>query len=399
VTRVVVLGYRGGLDEAMRRRGLQPFFVVEKVKDALAGREHVRVADMENAQEVLRAVLARDLAGVRAVVTDHEEAVFTAAVLRAHFGAPGDRDHVRTLRFRDKLLQKRALPAGIARARCRHVTPGDAFGDLAAELGVPFVVKPANGFGARRTTVVGSAGDLAAWWEQDAARSDVQAVAESLVRGAELHVDGVWQDGALAWSCLSRYLDAPMRHAEGAILADGLLARDRHPELFARAEALTAEVLAGLGAPDTVFHLEAFEGDDGTLTFGECAIRVAGGKVPEVVWRTYGVDLYEAVLALALGERAEVPREPSEPERYHGYALLRRFPGVELTEAAFREHFALDELDYPAGADARVGAYGRVGHAIVSHPDSDGLQELLADLVAFNRTGRARARTGAGGGA
>ena len=86
--------------------------------EALHGRPFRRVADLENVREVLGAVMAADLASVcvAGVVTGHEQGVFTVALLRDHFGLPGDSDWTRAPGFRDKYLQKTALPGEVARA-------------------------------------------------------------------------------------------------------------------------------------------------------------------------------------------------------------------------------------------------------------------------------------------
>jgi biotin carboxylase len=297
--------------------------------------------------------------------------------------------------FRDKFLQKRALPPVLPRARCMYATGYLAFADLAGLLGEPFVVKPANGYGSARTSVISSAEELAGYWAQGADRSDVQFVAESFVPGEEVHVDGVWQHGELVWSCLSRYAEAPADWSQGGVVASGQVARASQPKLYQQIEELARTALAALEAPATVFHLEAFMRADGEPVFGECAIRVAGAMVPEVIDLTYGVDLYDAALSLALGEKPDLG-DARSPHRYFGYILLRRFPGVDLTEDDFRAAFDLHDISF--GSDARVGSYGRIGHAVVGHADSDELHRLMVDVIAFNRTGlpprRPRRRAG-----
>jgi len=390
---VVVLGFRRGLDEAIARRGMRPFYVVEKVKPELAGRDHVRVCRLEDAQEVLRAVRARGIRQVRAVVTTHEEGVFTAALLRRYFGTPGDHDYARTLPFRDKFLQKQALPAGVPRARCRYVADTTPFAELEEELGLPFVVKPANGYGSARTSVISSAEEFTAYWQEGVARSDVQSVAESFVVGDEVHVDGVWQDGDLAWSSVSRYVEALGSWTRGTTVASGPVASEVEPELHRQLEQLTRTTLSALDAPATVFHLEAFVTPGQEPTFGECAIRLVGGMAPEGLELTYGMNLYDATLSLALGERPELPDPDRTPERYFGWILLRSFPGVHLGEDDFRAAFDLQEISFdPAG---RVGAYGRRGYAIVGHSDSRQTLRLIKDIIEFSRTGvRPVARVG-----
>lgn len=390
MTTVVVLGYREGLDAAVRRRGLAAFHVVEKMKPQLAGREYVRVAHLEDAQEVLRAVQARGLTNVAAVVTGHEEAVFSAALVRAFLGTPGDRDHVRVLQFRDKALQKRALPAGVVHARCDYVGPEATHAGLVQQFGSPFVLKPANGFGSVRTSMIGTAAEFDAYRAEYQDTSDVQTVAESYVAGEEVHLDGLWQGGQLVWSCLSRYMDAPASWLKGGILGDSLVDRRRRPELCALADDLAQTALGGLDAPDTVFHLEAYIPPGGDqLVFGECAARIAGAMVPEVIELTYGVDLYETVLALGLGETPDPGHAARDPDHWYGYVYLRQFDGVELTEDDFRRTFDPHEVVFPTDpAAAQVGAYGRVGHAVLAHPDSDQLHRLVCEVAAFSRSGK-----------
>jgi biotin carboxylase len=383
---MIVLGYRKGLDAAVRARGLDAFHVTEKHKPALDGRPACRVAALEDAQEVLRAVGAAGLADVAGVVTGHEQGVFTAAVLRHHLGLPGDRDFAATLRFRDKHVQKAALPAAIRRARCAYVRRGTTYASLAEALGTPFVVKPANGFGAVSTRVVGSAEELAAMVGDGPPASDVAFVAESFVAGREIHVDGLWEGGRLVWSSVARYHDGPMNAANGGILAGMVVSPAQAPQLVERAQELAAEVLGALDAPDAVFHLEAFVDGD-ALVFGECAIRVAGAHVPEIVQLTHGVDLFAAQVALALGEPAAPTIGAQDVTDLFGYVYLRRFAGREVTEADFRRRFPVIEIDYPRDPGARAGAYGRVGHAIVADADGERLAERIAAIARFNEHG------------
>ena len=165
MTRILVLGYRQGIDDAIVRRGLEPFFVVERVKPQLASRQYAQVASLEDAQEVLRVVLARGLGDLSAVVTGHEEAVFSAALLRSAFGLPGDADYARTLRFRDKYLQKRALPDDVPHARCEYATPATAYEQLAAAPAGRSRSSRPTASAREHTRVVRSAAELEDYWD------------------------------------------------------------------------------------------------------------------------------------------------------------------------------------------------------------------------------------------
>ncbi|CAM5601424.1 ATP-grasp domain-containing protein OS=Streptomyces antimycoticus OX=68175 GN=SANT12839_004930 PE=4 SV=1 [Streptomyces antimycoticus] len=50
--KMIVIGYRDDLDQALRRRDVDPFYIVQAPASPPKGRRSIRVADMENAQEI-----------------------------------------------------------------------------------------------------------------------------------------------------------------------------------------------------------------------------------------------------------------------------------------------------------------------------------------------------------
>ena len=384
---MIVIGHRDGLDQALQRRGLEPFYIVQAPAHTPEGRRFTRVADMENVQEILRAVLSADLDEVAGVLTVHEMGVFGAACLRQQLGLPGNTDAKTVLSFRDKYLQKSKLPPRIRRARCRHISGDTPFTELADELGDVFVVKPATGAGAQRTNIIRTPEEYARALKLFSGGSDVEIVAESFVDAPEVYVDGIWKDGGLHWSSMSRNHISPLSAVQGGVLAAHILDRRRHSELFQQAETLAGQSLAALKAPDCVFHLEVFTTEAG-LTFGECAIRLPGALSPQVNKLTYGVDLFDAEISLALGEEvtAGAP-DDTAPERFYGYILLRRPQEGTLTQQDFERNFRFDEIQYSSSPDAPVGPYGRVGQAIVSDQDELKLQQTIENIVRFNEVG------------
>ncbi|WP_030675555.1 ATP-grasp domain-containing protein [Streptomyces sp. NRRL B-1347] len=383
---IIVIGYRDDLDRALRHRGLDPHYLVQAPARPPENRRFLRVADMENAQELLRAVLSANLGDAVGVLTVHEMGVFGAAFLRGQLGLPGNADSASVLFFRDKYLQKSRLPPEVKRARCRYTTEDTPYGELVGELGATFVLKPATGAGSQRTSVVRSPEEYARAVAAFSGRSDVGMVAESFVDASEVYVDGIWRDGTLHWSSLSRNHIAPLRAVQGGVLAAHVLDRNRHAELFRQADALATQALTALDAPDCVFHLEAFT-TAGGLTFGECAIRLPGALSPQVNKLTYGVDLFDVEISLALGEDVARPRVGGAPERFYGYVLLRRPENGSLTRADFERNFTFDEIAYTP--DAPAGPYGMVGYAVVSDPDELKLEKTLEDIARFNERGGA----------
>jgi hypothetical protein len=383
---MIVIGYREDLDRALERRGLDPYYLIEAPMGPPEGRRCTRVSDIENAQEILRAVLSAGIGDVAGVLSVHEMGIFGAAYLRQQLKLPGNTDSKTVLYFRDKYLQKSGLPSDVRRARCRYVPQGTSFADLADELGDAFVIKPATGAGALRTAVVRSREEYAQALRPFSGRSDVEIVAESRVDAPELYLDGVWADGGLRWSSLSRYHVSPLRAVQGGILAGHIMDRRRCPELFQHAEMLAGRVLGSLNAPDCVFHMEAFAEESG-LTFGECAIRLPGGLSPRINELTFGVDFFDVEISLALGEGVPRTLGSGTPDRFHGFLLLRRPGSGELTQQDFERNFRFDEIAYDSSPDAPVGPYGRVGTAIVSDQDELKLRSTIEDIARFNEVG------------
>lgn len=382
---VVCLGYREGFARAAERRGLPVHFVVEKDKTALRSHRFTKVSDLAATEEILRAVLRDVDDKVTAVVTGHEQALFSVAALRGVFGTPGDADLRTAVRFRDKWLQKASLPSSVSRAGCEYL-PRDAprYDELAARLGPRLVVKPADGHGSQRTELVRDQAALDTYRERNPTVSDVQTVVESFVEGYEIHVDGVWLEGRLLWGTVSKYLGPLMNWTEGAPVGDCPLG-DAAPELQSAAIDLTVETLGALRAPDTVFHLEAFVDGAGKLHLGEVAARMVGALTPEILLFTFGVDLYDVALDLALGVTPQVPATGPAPEALYGFVYLARDPRVPLTEQGFRDRFDLVECEYPAESEGRVGSYGRWGHAVVTAPTHEKVVQALNAVALFNR--------------
>lgn len=382
--RVVVLGYRAGVDRALARRGLDTFHVVDDRSAHAATHIDRRVEDLEDVQAVCRAVLDQNLGAVSAVVTDQEEGVFSAAVLRRHFDI-SSRDPASLLLFRDKYLQKRALPDSVRRAACGYLTNERSYRDIADDLGSPFVLKPSNGCRSDQTRIVSSATEFASYVDAFGPRTDQALVAEGYVEGQEFHIDGVWADGELRWCSVSRFVSSPIASQYGAPVAGRIVARSREPMLFEQAEQLAVEALTALDAPYGVFHLEAFETTDGVV-FGECAARPPGAPIPALVALTYGVDLNDIHVAISLGERLPaLPHPHTDPTTLFGYVLLRKYPSGPRNSAEFDRRFRPVELVYDASEGAIENSYASVGHIIIGDSDPVSLQDRLHEVMRFNR--------------
>ncbi|MEU0674252.1 hypothetical protein ABZ330_15395 [Streptomyces sp. NPDC006172] len=378
---LVCLGYRGGFVAAARKRDVPLHFVVDKVRPELAGNQFTLVSDLGDAQQVLRAV-REAVPKPDGAVTGNERAVFSVNVLRLAFGLPAASDFEAVIRFRDKRVQKSLLGAEVRRARCRYVSSDDTYATLRSDLGARFVLKPADGYGARATMPISSPAELEDYRRNNPTSGDVDLVGESYVQGEEFHVDGVWMRGSATWMTVSRYTTSNLSWLEGYAPGSAPLAGQQSP-LDDAARAMTLRVMSDLAAPDCVFHLEGYVSEEGTVTFGEVGSRPGGPLIPETLERTYGIDLYGAAIDIALGREPAVPPSERVASPVYGCALLTRHPEDAVTESDLRARFGLDECHYPPPDKGRRKVYGHWGHAYVRGADHASVVASMRAVAAY----------------
>jgi hypothetical protein len=82
----------------------------------------------------------------------------------------------------------------------------------------PFVIKPATGAGALRTNIIRSPEEYARALKLFSGQSDVEIVAESFIDAPEVYIDGIWKNGDLRWSSISRNHNSPLSAVQGGVL-------------------------------------------------------------------------------------------------------------------------------------------------------------------------------------
>ena len=253
---IVCLGYRAGLIRQVTQRGLAPFIIATKVKPGLEDFQYCLVENLEDAQEVLRALslMMPMNVNVVGVITGHEEGVFTAAIIRDCLNLPGPRSYQSLLRFRDKHLQKSLLRDAVPCAKSMYVSHGKSYADVVSSLGSPFVIKPANGAGSKRTQLIYDKSALNAFLTDSKTNSDIALVAESAIQGAEYCVDGLWENGQLIWFTVCQYNTNPINYHRGKSLAAQILSNLEYPSLYQRASKLIIDVMNKLVPESADIH-------------------------------------------------------------------------------------------------------------------------------------------------
>jgi biotin carboxylase len=255
--------------------------------------------------EIVNAVtyLAREKKIDRIVALDEFD-MEAAATLREHMRIPGM--GLTTMRyFRDKLaMRMKALEGGI---RVPDFIPVLNHHDIRYYLNHvpgPWVLKPRSEASAIGIKKIDSAEAL---WPVLESLGDKQSsfLLEKFVPGDVYHVDSVVSEREVVFCSVSRYGAPPMAVAQqGGIFTTYLLPAESREAISLRQ--LNCDLIGALGLVRGVSHAEFIAArDDGHFYFLECAARVGGAYISEMVETATGINLWRewARIEIAGGKR------------------------------------------------------------------------------------------------
>lgn len=259
-----------------------------------------------NDVEGLLAALARTRAD--AITTSGSEVALKAAAhVAARAKLPFHADPETIRRCQEKDAMRAGYEAGGVPvppfARCETLADLEAF---VHTHGFPVVVKPSRGWGQRGVARVDDASELAVAFEGAMAQSKsaglAMVVVEAFLDGGEYSVNGWIEDGRLVSYCVTERLTVPGKRPLGVMVAElhpsGLSAEDEAKVI--EAARLGAAALGHLRGP---CYSQVMLGRRGAYLL-ETAARMGGGFDADVTRLASGVDLYERVLGVALGDPA-----------------------------------------------------------------------------------------------
>jgi biotin carboxylase len=241
--------------------------------------------------DIVKAVthLARNQKLDRIVALDEFD-METAATLREHLRVPGM--GLTTMRyFRDKLaMRMRALDRNI---RVPDFVPLVNHGDIQYYLDHvpgPWVLKPRQEASAIGIKKIHAGEEL---WPVLDQLGDKQSayLLEKFVPGNVYHVDSVVSENEVVFSNVSKYGKPPMNVAHGGVFTT--FTEERGSEDDSALRAINLDLIAGLGLLRGVAHAEFIKAQaDGGFYFLECAARVGGAYINEMVETATGINLW-----------------------------------------------------------------------------------------------------------
>lgn len=217
--------------------------------------------------------------------------VETAADLREHLRLPGLGSSL-ARHFRDKLAMRAVAEAqGVRVPPFSRVFNYDDLRDFMARVPPPWLLKPrsqASSMGIRRLQ------DSEQFWRTLDELGDEQSfyVLEQYVPGEVFHVDSLVKDGEVIFAAASGYSRPPLNvYQDGGVFVSRTL--DRAAALTQDLLTANRQVIRALGLPRGATHCEFLKANaDGQLYFLECAARVGGANIAEVVEHATGVNLW-----------------------------------------------------------------------------------------------------------
>ncbi len=364
----------------------------DKIPAELRGRlaAHWRVDDGTDAQQIADATRALGvrLGGVDRLIGMLEQLQVPLGEVRDALGIPGMGAEV-ARNFRDKSRMKDVFTAhGVPCARHGVATTAEMASRIARQLGLPVVVKPPAGAGARSTFRIDNQDQLDEWLRVDPPSQHAPALLEELVSGAEHSFDSVSVDGRVVWHSVSKYLPTPLEVLENpwiqwAVLLPRFI---DGPEY----EAIRDGAMRGLQALGMVTgfsHMEWFRLREGRIALSEVAARPPGAQFTSLLSYAHDADMYGA------WARLETLGKFDPPERRHavgaaylrgqGRGVVRGVHGLEILQHELGE--LVVEARLPTEGQPRSESYEGEGYVILRHPDTEVVAAALRRVVEVAR--------------
>jgi len=253
------------------------------------------VADITSVSELTGVAREQSAAGIW---PGAELGVIAAAGACAELGLVGVGPEV-AQPMRNKLMLRRALDAaGVPNVPYGEASTLEAAEDVGRRLGLPVVVKPADGNASKGVQVVDDMADMALAFGKARSVSGV-ALIEGYLEGEEYHVDGLVYDGAFILGGITgkERSSLPYRYDIG-IWMPPMIGSEQEGLLAATVEA----ALRAVGCDVGTVHAEVILSADGPRLV-EMAWRPGGARIPtDLIPATYGMDYTADSLRIALGE-------------------------------------------------------------------------------------------------
>ncbi len=307
------------------------------------------------------AVISACSGPVQAVLPGVEYGVPGAAAVADRLGLPGATPAAAAVLADKLLMRETTAAAGIRNPDWREVRGSQDVAEFAA--GGPVVLKPANRHASLGVQLLGSDDDLDAAWAATKDARDFRMlpdgelawryVAERAVTGHEYSAEAVVREGRVEFLNVTDKLIAAGRHP---VELGHVVPAPVSPVLWEQFAGQMAQLVEALKFASGILHAE-WIADDAGLVFIECAGRVPGDSILDLIDTAYGFSLAHELVAVLSGQAPVIPRSaarasairfvtapPGVVTAVHGLAKADRHEGVSKVTLSVRPGDRLREL-------------------------------------------------------
>ena len=308
-----------------RREGCRVILLTaEKLRDADWPRESLDdtfyLPEEIAISDIVQAVshLARGKKIDRIVALDEFD-METAATLREHLRIPGM--GLTTMRyFRDKLaMRMRALDRHLRVPDFVPVVNHDDIRYYLDHVPGPWVLKPRQEASAIGIKKIHAPDEVWPMLEQLGDKQSTYLI-EKFLPGDVYHVDSVVSESEIVFSNVSKYGKPPMNVAHGGVFTTFTVPRGGEEDSALRKS--NQDLIAALGLLRGVSHAEFIRAhSDGHFYFLECAARVGGAFINEMVETATGINLWREWARIEISGGDGSYKLPPLREEYAGVIL------------------------------------------------------------------------------
>ena len=315
--------------DRLKKNGVNVLGIGDTPYDALppetrgALNEYYRVNDMENYDEVFRAVafFSFKYGKIDWIESNNEHWLEQDARLRTDFNVTTGVGLSEINAFKSKSAMKAFYArGGVPSARFLRVTTLDAAEKFVAEVGFPVVVKPDIGVGASNTWALHDAAELREFFANP---PHVEYIMEEFVRGDIFSFDAITDENC---NILFESMTAWPPSIMDIVNFDLDLAYHVSRDVPAALKTLGRKTVAAFGARRRFVHLEFFRlaekkdglGEAGDFVALEVNMRPAGGYTPDMMNFAHSTDVYQIWADMVTFGERRVPA--AEREFFCAYA-------------------------------------------------------------------------------
>jgi len=334
---------------------------VDRNPDALGLKvaDIAKVVDYADPNAVIKAVGRIKLDGVLTVSAD--SAVPAVAAIAAERGLPGIGVETAHLMTHKVAMRRRLADAGVPQPRFAALRTLSERHRALDEVGIPAVLKPADAGGQRGVFRIESMDDIEAHLHEALSISPTgEAILEEFVEGTEMNGIVIAHGGEQIPLTLSDRLRPPgIGFGVGWIHVYPATVYGHQLE---ESERVATHGVKALGLDDGIAFPQLIATPGGDVVMVECAARIPGGQMADLVRHAVGIDLVEVQLRLALGE--SLPDELVQPRFKQPLAIrfLTAEPGPLQTGRVVRIGSLEKVLAFPGVVQAET--YLQVGEVI-----------------------------------